>query len=148
LSVTCFLSAAMISAGPGCQRNGVSGDAKTLPTIATLNENRGFLYTFTFSPDGKTLACSNSGNRKNYGPLITFWDVVKLKERNILKSPFADAALTFSPNGKELAYGESYKKIKILKYDSLNEVATLQGAVDSVGLLTYAPDGKTLASGG
>jgi WD40 repeat protein len=114
------------------------------------------VWSVAFSPDGKTLASGGSDWT------IKLWDTATGKERATLKGHRGDVfALAFSPDGKTLASAAgdlsrptAFGEIKLWDLgaetagNAIRPIRTLTGHAGSVRCLAFAPDGKTLASGG
>ena len=116
-----------------------------------------------FTPDGKTAAVFLWNK-------LRFWDVSSLKERTELSERYAAfwkqpvnerlgriTAMRFSPNGKLLAAAHEVFDIpsrrditEVVLWDpAVGEArATLRGHTKNVFCMAFAPDGRTLATGG
>jgi len=109
--------------------------------VATLRGHRSYVYSVSFSPDGKFLASGSEDKT------VKVWEVGSWREVATLRG-HQDwvSSVSFSPDGKFLASGSGDKTVKVWEVGSWREVATLRhgGYVKSV---TFSPDGKFLASG-
>jgi WD40 repeat protein len=93
--------------------------------------------------DGKLLAAITQRD----GSMIHVWEVATGKEVHYWKAEHSFNSITFSPDDKILAGGDSQGKIHLL--DRLGKESRSFQAHDSrVTCLAFAPDGKRLASGG
>ena len=117
-------------------------DVETGQNIGNLlGERESWVSMVVFSPDGRTIASRASGER-----FTRLWDIVtqtttaKLEHRSV-------TALTFSPDGKILASGDSDGIIKLWDVATMQNIATLDGHIDYIRCLAFSPDGKILASG-
>lgn len=98
------------------------------------------IYTIAFGPDDKILAAA--GRDKN----VYLWDIPTKRRIATLKNEHAISQLAFSPNGKILACGDSAGKIYLWNYTTNRHLITYDASVNFVSKLTFAPDGKTIAS--
>jgi WD40 repeat protein len=124
-------------------------DAKTgeeAHRIAEVHaEGRGNWSTaLAFSPDGKHFASASPYE-------LTLWDAATRKP--LAKFQTGSPSLAFSPDGKLLAaprYGGGDDKGTIYVYDVATQkpAHTLRGHVTIVNCVAFAPDGKTVATGG
>src|SRR5262249_8869065 len=112
------------------------------------------VFTAAFSPDGKLLAAPvwvvEEINGKNVvaDKSVKLWDVANGKKRATLEG-HADGvvSMTFSPDGKTLAFGGEDGTIKLWDVAKDKALATLKGHTAKVESLTYSADGKVLVSG-
>jgi WD40 repeat protein len=131
-------------------------DAKTGKVIKTLERHTNWVNSVSFSPDGKTIASASSDGK------IILWDVgtgsytehqeparetntdPSNKEKN---KPPAINSVSFSPDGKTLAFATDEEVVKILDISSNKILFTTprrhKGKVNSVN---FSPDGKTIVS--
>ena len=114
------------------------------------------VMALTFSPNGKTLA--SGGYRLNVQlwdqlwdiPIgeIRFWDVETRRQIAFIQAPASRiSTLVFSPDGKILASGESWRNT-ILIWDVPNRhlLSMLTGHRSDITTMVFAPDNITLAS--
>ena len=94
-----------------------------------------------FSPDGATLASSNTDR------LVTLWDLATGKPRTTLQGqarmPFA---LAFSPDGTTLASAGSGQDVELWDTATGKHQNTLKAHLAWVRSVAFSPDGTTLAS--
>ena len=145
-------------------------DAKIGKVIKTLERHTNWVNSVSFSPDGKTIVSASSDGT------VIFWDVAKgsyIKEHkeeatrqtntdvidleDILDAfesfnmnenkPPAINSVSFSPDGKTLAFATNDKVVKILDVNSNKILFTTpkrhEGKVNSVN---FSPDGKIIVS--
>lgn len=124
--------------------------------------------TLEFSPDGTHLATGNLDTT------VQLWDTTTREETILLQKPIEGniwsvrwengketiknplknerngrpVALTFSPDGTQLACGSEDSTIKLWNALTGELIATFTGHPGFVNTLTFSPDGGTLASGG
>jgi WD40 repeat protein len=98
----------------------------------------------TFSPDSRLLVLG--------GDDMQLWDVQTRKHHHTLADSKLDTYAVFSPDGKTLATGRSYRSdkrlVKLWDVGTWRCRATLAGHKGRLWNLAFSPDGKTLASGG
>jgi WD40 repeat protein len=95
-----------------------------------------------FSPDGRFLASAARSVKQAIGEL-KLWDVAAGKERTALAANGTSVA--FSADGRLLAYCDDNNAGKLVDLSTLKPTRGIAG-LGSVNCLTFAPDGKTLAS--
>jgi WD40 repeat protein len=106
-----------------------------------------------FTPDGRTLAVTNTNQAK-----VTLFEVTTGKEIRSLRSPDGAAVVSvaISADGRLLAAGEIRgapagkdlpSDVTLWDWTRAQQVATLKGHSAGVYSLAFAPDSKTLASG-
>ena len=107
--------------------------------LMTLKGHNGDINSVVFSPDGKTLASGGSDSK------IILWNTKTWKEKKTLKGHTKPVLyIEFSPDGKLLASTGSDNKIQIWDANTWKEHKTLINK-DSSLLVSFSPDGKTLA---
>jgi WD40 repeat protein len=133
----------------------VSGERPRLVNkLGTSQGGADEIWGLAVSPDGKTAA--TSGRRHALG----MWDLTTegAKEASPPKRPAPyHGALTYSPDGKTVASGSHDGTVRLWDVTDprspkellvLNVHKTPQARATSVPAVAFAPDGKTLASGG
>lgn len=125
-------------------------DANTGEPLFSLEKHTLPVNVLAFSPDSKTLASGDTGNR------IRLWNVDTGTSRAIFKTSTGSFdALTFSPNGKFLASGSNDGKVRLWDATAKEQegsgmlgqytpLLTLKGHKNQVSALAFSPDGKTL----
>jgi hypothetical protein len=94
-----------------------------------------------FSPDGKSIA----GARRND---VRTWDVATGKQQMAFRGEGWIDSLTFSASGRILAAGDQTGQIQLFEAATGQEIRRLSGPQGAVPCLAFAPDSRTLASGG
>jgi WD40 repeat protein len=116
--------------------------------LATLQANTRQVWSLSFSPDGKMLASSSP-------TAIKLWEVATGKKRAEIKmdgeersflGPNAGCVVSFSPDGKTLAFGLDDGKVMLWDVATAKDRAVLNGHAGTVFTAAFASDGKTLAT--
>jgi RNA polymerase sigma factor (sigma-70 family) len=105
--------------------------------------------SFSFSPDGRTLATGDSA-----GP-ICIWDLATGKELRMIgeveerdpRAAFTLYPIAYSPDGRTLAAGYSNETVRLWEVASGQERARYHGHRSHIASLAFSPDGSLLASG-
>ncbi|WP_051877233.1 caspase, EACC1-associated type [Streptomyces natalensis] len=107
----------------------------------SITNTTGTVTPMTFSPDGKTLAGSDSDNT------IGLWDIAARKHTGTLTSSTKGVhALAFSPDGNTLATGYDDKTVRLWDVAARKSIATLTGHTGPVMSVVFSHDGKTLTT--
>ncbi len=131
--------------------------------LRRLNASTPQLACLVFSADGKAIAGAVAGRK--VGRDLRVWAVDSGKEIMRVTDEATDAAagmmmyaLALSPSGRLLAFGGSRESkkadgsdgcsIHILEVLSGKEIRRFEAAQEAIWSLAFAPDGRTLASGG
>lgn len=106
--------------------------------------------SLAFSADGKTLAVASNGNKYSTSTkedeVIQLWDFTNLQAPPVRFSSPGVHGVTFSPDGKTLAwgcYGQTLCFMDRATGKDLQPAASHRGAIKS---LVYLPDGKRVAT--
>jgi WD40 repeat protein len=113
-----------------------------LPLAGKVENGNRFLFNLTFSPDGQTLVVGVNQR-------LFFWDVshdpfAQKREFEVAKE---GRSPHYSRDGKWLCYAEG-NLVRVLKADTLEPVATMEGHKDKVIAVDFSPDGAFVASSG
>lgn len=134
-------------------------DAETGELKATLRGHVDCIRSVAFSPDGKTLATSNttllrSGLGLDRCPrddfcVVKLWDVKTGKERLTLKgSPYWIPSIAFSPDGKSLASASFDGTVIVWDTQTGEQRIGFDAQQEQLKEVTFSPDGRALAVGG
>lgn len=124
---------------------------KILPRVEILTASSTRTYALAFSPDGRTIAAGSTDGA------VRLWDVSSGKLRGTWQSHTKPVhAVAFSPDGRILATGSEDETARLWsmatgKVRAVLPVgrlpASFYGRLNTVGSLTFSPDGRTLATG-
>lgn len=120
-----------------------SGKQVAAFTDSTEGRSHGF-SSVAFSPDGTRLA---AGHDDNAGK-VTIWDTASGEKLKCLEVEQSPRGLTFSPDSKKLAWGDSDGKVHVWDVDAGTEVWCREKHERQVESVAFSPDGTLLASGG
>src|SRR5262249_52019335 len=124
-------------------------DVATGKNTATLKTDKDPTVA-AFTCDGKTLATSDydyvdEGGRSGVKGWVKLWDVATGREQATLQGHTDRVcSMTFSPDGKTLAFGGKDGTIKLWDVAKDRELATLKGHTGKVVSLAYSADGMRL----
>jgi WD40 repeat protein len=132
-------------------------DLSTGEMVRELRSFRSMLAALTFSPDGKTLATTaqaSFGGRFGGEPedqdtnSVHLWDVASGQPRLAFSGPPHGGSVTYSRDGKMMASLEFLgNTIGLWEMATGQERAKLEGHREMIFSVSFAPDGRTLASG-
>jgi WD40 repeat protein len=124
--------------GQGTWTGFVTWDVATGKVLATHREPRAWTFRMALAPDGQRLAFANDHR-------VYLWDVAAGKVTREL--PHQDPwVMRFTPDGRRLftvGWG-----IGLWDLGDGQELLSTKGHTSSLSALAFAPDGKTIASGG
>jgi len=118
-------------------------DMKSGKVRATLAGHETWVNPLAFGRDGRLLSGSSDGTAR-------LWDVAKGKELKAfrLADPREVRGAPISPDGKVVAAAVRYGSVVAWDAESGKELASRKGHDGEAWSVSFAPDGKTLASGG
>lgn len=101
-----------------------------------------YVYTVSFSRDGRTMATAAGDNR------AIIWDIEKRKPLHKLDHDAAVYAAAVSPDGLLVATASGEGEVALWNVATGKQVAIQKGHNDAVYGIAFSPDGKSLASAG
>jgi WD40 repeat protein len=128
-------------------------DVSTGKQVSFLPGHQAPICALAFSPDGRALASGGQGDGTAY-----VWDLATRKARYRLTGHYYSAAsVAFAPDGRALATGDGSphyqtgggeRHIRLWGLADGRLVRQIPAHLNGVTSLDFAPDGRTLASGG
>ncbi|MDM8537639.1 hypothetical protein QUF70_12850 [Desulfobacterales bacterium HSG17] len=110
---------------------------------SVFNHIFGSIYSLAYSPDGKILAASDSGNR------IWLWDTNDFKLVSTLEGHSGWVSfINFSPDGKQIVSSGHDSTVRIWDVASGYCQNVLKGHTEVVRTVYFSPDGTKIASTG
>ncbi|BAY12459.1 nSTAND1 domain-containing NTPase [Calothrix sp. NIES-2098] len=122
--------------------------------LKTFIGHRGEVYSVSFAPDGKTIASASHDNT------IKIWSLEGKEPKTFTGHSDSVSSVSFAPDGKTIASASRDNTIKIWSlegkepktfsgYSTYNTPAYINPEyITSVSNVSFAPDGKTIASVG
>jgi RNA polymerase sigma factor (sigma-70 family) len=132
-------------------------EADTGKPIASLvrtvgrEARHGHTFSMAFLPDGKQLVSVGSASAAHQTGIYAFWDVATHKMG--VDTEFMDVptgwlrSLALSPDGKTAALGLDNGRLQFLNAKT-HDLRAAKVQLESIGGLSFSPDGKTLAVAG
>ena len=123
----------------------LSTTAQALPEGAVARLGKGGFdwgdnRTVQFSPDGTLLAVATSIG-------VWLYDAQTYDDLAFLETNASIYSIAFSPDGRTLASGSDYGKIKLWDVETKQLIHTFEGYKYPVHSVAFSPDGSILASG-
>ncbi|OAD19000.1 Serine/Threonine protein kinase with repeats [Candidatus Thiomargarita nelsonii] len=112
-------------------------EVSTGSLLYTLQKERMWVNSISFSPDGRTLASTDDA----------FIRLRELRTGKVLLESCGLNTVTFSPDGRTLVAGSVNNTVKLWDVKTGKEIRTLKRHTKYVRSLSFSPDGRTLASG-
>jgi eukaryotic-like serine/threonine-protein kinase len=111
--------------------------------LCSLKGHLGYIYSISFSPDGKLLASGGGGKK------VMIWDTNRMQPvtnlfHDISRQYSHLSPLLFSPDGKWFVACVDYR-VKICNAKTWEEAHTLNDSVDLYRSIAFSPDSKMLA---
>jgi WD40 repeat protein len=115
-----------------------------------------WVNSIAFSPDGSLVALGSGGDHKN---CLSVWNLATATQFHRFALAGSEVVSAFSPSGRFVVTGASLKSmargpkaeesaVRVWEVATGKEVASFQGHQSSITAVAFAPDGKSLASGG
>ncbi len=118
----------------------VSGK-RYLSTLSHITDRfRSQIKAVAFSPNGQKIVSA--------GLHIKIWDIHTLREIMTIRHRDWIFSVTYSSDGKYLAYGDTDGQINVRNVQTQQDVTQFRGDADSITALKFSPDDQFLASGG
>lgn len=122
--------------------------------VATLSGCTGAVRSVVFSPDGRTLASSEvqprepDGHPPRSGSTVRLWDLASRKDRVLIsRTGGYGHGIAFHPGGRTLACSAGMDGTAQLWDLVTGKARVLTGHDGGVEVVSFSPDGGTLASG-
>jgi WD40 repeat protein len=116
-------------------------DTTTWQEWATLPRESNWVERVAISPDGRLLAAATRGD-----VLARLWSLETKAVLATFTGPaYERACVTFSPDGRWLAFGRGDRTVKLIEVQTRKAAATLPGHQNVVTYLDFSPDSRTLA---
>lgn len=120
-------------------------DIQRQELLGILKGHTDYIYTITFTPDGKILASSGSDKT------IRLWDVKEQRQTGLL-GELKESVFTLAISSDEMTLvsgsgNENEGEILLWNTQEQKQIGSLKGHQSWVEALIFSPDGKTLVSG-
>ncbi|MEV4924325.1 nSTAND1 domain-containing NTPase [Streptomyces roseoverticillatus] len=139
-----LVTGGVLGRGDGIAPSPQLWDTSTLQKAGTFTSTETGMMAVALSPDQRTLAAGEAGNR---GAAVTLWDIASKSLLATLTGHTATiTSLAFSPDGHTLASTSRDRTTRLWEVNAHREAATLTGHTSDILAAAFSPDGKTLAT--
>ncbi|WP_367139807.1 MULTISPECIES: nSTAND1 domain-containing NTPase [Streptomyces] len=141
-----LVTGGVLGRGDGIAPSPQLWDTSTLQKAGTFTSTETGMMAVAISPDRRTLAAGEAGDR---GAAVTLWDISSKSLLATLNGHTSTiTSLAFSPDGHTLASTSRDRTARLWDVNTHREAATLTGHTAEILTAAFSPDGQTLATAG